>query len=160
MDGQRSDRVQLIDEMNQVLTRLGRMKDSFYGARLESLGMTLLQFSGLQAIDQLGPGVSVGEIGEEIGAPPSTMTSLTNRLVALGSIERYTPPDNRRVVLLKATAAGSRIVREFQCEREADTEAIFAEMSDDEIAAITRLLTGIVANIERLQAVKRQRSPD
>lgn len=158
MDGQPT-RARMIDDMNLLLTRLSRLKDSFYGTRLESLGLTLLQYSGLQAIQQLGPGVSVGEIGEEIGAPPSTMTSLTNRLVTLGYIERYTPPDNRRVVLLKATDSGAALVREFQCEREADTEAIFAAMPDGEIAVITRLLAEILANIERLQVFKQERAP-
>ena len=152
-------RAQLIENMNREMTRMSRLKDSFYGARLDSLGLTLLQFGGLQAIDQLGPGVSVGEIGEEIGAPPSTMTSLTNRLVALGFIERSTPPDNRRAVQLSVTEAGSRIVYEFRCEREVDTEAIFETMSDQEIEFLTQLLSRIVRNIERVKVVKQQHAP-
>lgn len=156
MDGQDKTRAQLIEDMNREMTRMGRLKDSFYGARLDALGLTLLQFGGLQAIAQLGPGVSVGEIGEEIGAPPSTMTSLTNRLVALGYIERSTPPDNRRAVLLSVTEAGARLVQEFKCEREADTEAIFETMSDEEIAFLTQLLTRIVGNIERVKVGKQE----
>ncbi len=54
MDGQRPNRAQLIDEMNREMTRMSRLKDSFYGVRLDSLGLTLLQFGGLQAIEQLG----------------------------------------------------------------------------------------------------------
>lgn len=151
MDGQRPNRAQLIDEMNREMTRMSRLKDSFYGARLDSLGLTLLQFGGLQAIEQLGPGVSVGEIGEAIGAPPSTMTSLTNRLVTLGFIERSTPPDNRRTVVLSVTEVGTRFVAAFRQEREADTEEIFATMSDQEIEFLTKLLTRIVGNIERVK---------
>ncbi len=154
MDGQQRARAQLIDDMNREMTRMSRLKDSFYGARLDSLGLTLLQFGGLQAIEHLGPGVSVGEIGEEIGAPPSTMTSLTNRLVALGFIERSTPPDNRRAVQLSTTEAGARIVHEFRCERDEDTEAIFATMSDEEIAYLTNLLARIAGNIERVKLGK------
>jgi DNA-binding MarR family transcriptional regulator len=154
MDGQEKTRAQLIEDMNREMTRMSRLKDSFYGARLDALGLTLLQFSGLQAIDQLGPGVSVGEIGEEIGAPPSTMTSLTNRLVALGYIERSTPPVNRRAVQLSVTEAGARIMDAFRCEREADTEAIFETMSDEEIAFLTQLLERVVRNIERVKVGK------
>ncbi len=151
MDGQRPNRAQLIDEMNREMTRMSRLRDSCYGARLDALGLTLLQFGGLQAIEQLGPGVSVGEIGEEIGVPPSTMTSLTNRLVALGFIERSTPPDNRRTVVLSGTEAGTRFVAAFRQDREADTEEIFATMSDQEIEFLTQLLTRIVGNIERVK---------
>lgn len=156
MDGEHTTRAQLIENMNREMTRMSRLKDSFYGARLDSLGLTLLQFGGLQAIGQLGPGVSVGEIGEEIGAPPSTMTSLTNRLVALGYIERYTPPENRRAVLLTVTEAGARLVHELRCEREADTEAIFETMSDEEIAFLTQLLARVMGSIERVTLGKQQ----
>ncbi len=159
MDGERTTRAELIENMNREMTRMSRLKDSFYGARLDSLGLTLLQFSGLQAIAQLGPGVSVGEIGEGIGAPPSTMTSLTNRLVALGYIERSTPPDNRRAVLLSVTEAGARLVDEFRCEREADTEAIFGSMTDQEIEFLTQVLSRLVRNIERVKVVKQEHAP-
>ncbi len=156
MDGEPVTRAQLIENMNREMTRMSRLKDTFYGNRLDAIGLTLLQFGGLQAIAQLGPGVSVGEIGQEIEAPPSTMTSLTNRLVALGFIERTTPPDNRRAVLLSVTDAGARLMDEFRCERDADAEAIFATMRDEEIAYITNLVARIVGNIERVKLAKQE----
>lgn len=157
MDVQHKTRDQMIDQLNQKLTRLTRLKNGVYGARLDALDMTLLQYGCLQAIEQLGPGVSIGEIGEEIGAGPSTMTSLTSRLVALGFIERYTPPDNRRVVLLKSTEAGSRVVYEFQCEEEVDMVALFAAMTDDMIATVNQLLAALLENAERLHASRSSR---
>jgi MarR family transcriptional regulator, organic hydroperoxide resistance regulator len=155
MAGEEKTRAMLLEEINEVMNRLTEMKDGFYARQLESLGLTLLQFTGLQAIDQRGPDVSIGEIGEAIGAPPSTMTSLTNRLVALGYIERYTPPDNRRAVLLKTTELGAKLVYQLRCEREEDVEAIFEAMTDDQLAYLTSVLHSLVENIARRLAEKR-----
>jgi DNA-binding MarR family transcriptional regulator len=155
MSGEDKTRAELLEEFNVAMNRLAQLKDGFYARRLESVGLTLLQYTGLQAIHQLGPGVSVGEIGEAIGAPPSTMTSLTNRLVALGLIERYTPPDNRRAVLVKATPAGETVVDDLICEREKDTDAIFEAMTDEQIAYLTGVLHSVVESVARRFEEKR-----
>jgi DNA-binding MarR family transcriptional regulator len=155
MGGEEKSRAELIEEFNVVMNRMKQMMDGFYARKLDSLGLTLLQLAGLQAIDQRGPEVSIGEVGEAIGAPPSTMTSLTNRLVSLGFIERFTPPDNRRAVMLKTTEPGAALVYELGCEREKDSDAIFEALTDEQLAYLTNVLHIVVERVTQRYDEKR-----
>ena len=52
------------------------------------------------------PGSSVSELAAAAGAPPSTLTSVLDRLERRGLITRGSQPGDRRRVLIELTAAG------------------------------------------------------
>lgn len=57
-----------------------------------------------------GP-VRASEVSDRTGLTQSSVTALLDRLEGRGYITRVRPPENRRVVLVEATAAGRELAR-------------------------------------------------
>ena len=119
---------------------------------VEGTGLSLMQLTALTAMYEQETDVSVGRIGELIGAPPSTMTRVTNRLVSLGYIERYTPPENRRAVVLRCTEEGKAVARTVVKEDKQHLEALFEGLSNEDIILLTRSFRRMEANVRELVA--------
>jgi DNA-binding MarR family transcriptional regulator len=152
MDGDVKTRSELIEEFNTAISGLIRLRDGMYAGHVESTGLSLMQLTALTAIYEQETDVSVGRIGELIGAPPSTMTSVTNRLVSLGYIERYTPPENRRAVVLRCTEEGKAVARTVVKEDKQHLEALFDGLSDEDIEVLTRSFARMEANVREMMA--------
>lgn len=147
MDGDVETRTALIEEFNTAISRLIRLRDGMYASHIEETGLSLMQLTSLTTIYEQGPDVSVGHVGELIGAPPSTMTSVTNKLVSLGYIERFTPPQNRRAVVLRCTEEGKAVARTVVKEDKRHLEALFAGIENDDIEVLTRAFLRMEANV-------------
>src|SRR5919197_1374510 len=122
MGGQPTTISEQVAELDKLFEETVRVGHDFFATQLEDFDLTVLQYGALAAIDRLGPDVAVGEVGDAIGAPPSSMTGLTNRLVNDGLIERYPPPQNRRTVVLRTTPAGHDLVRAVDARKAASLE--------------------------------------
>ena len=151
-------RAELIDEFNTMVGGLIRLRDGIYASHVESTGLSLMQITALSAIYEYGSDVSVGQVGDQIGAPPSTMTSATNKLVSLGYIERFTPPENRRAVVLRCTEAGIAVARMVSKEDQAHVDTMFEGMTDDDLAELTRLFGKLEVNVRKMMAEKLRRT--
>ena len=138
-----------IAELHDFLQQMMRVGDEFFAVQLEEFGLTLLQYAALEAIDRLGPEVAVGEVGDAIHAPPSSMTGLTNRLVSAGLVERSTPPENRRTVVLRTTPEGHELVRAIDGRQRESLGIVLSDFSDDDVQRFQSLLARIKANMER-----------
>jgi len=85
--------------------------------------------------------LQMSEIASVLMNSPSGMTRIADRLVKGGLIERDTPMDNRRVVRVKLTAKGSRLLdRADQAFREALEGSFSSHLTDNEIADLRRLM--------------------
>ena len=149
MIAQGTRRDEQIAELYDLLQQSMRVGDEYFASLLEEFGLTLLQFAALEAIDRLGPEVAIGEVGDAIHAPPSSMTGLTNRLVQAGLIERYTPPENRRTVVLRTTAAGHDLVLTVDARRLEALGPVLSGFSDDDVRRFRDYLTRTKDNMER-----------
>lgn len=67
------------------------------------------EFTVLRVISG-NPGVRQGTLARVLNIKPAHMTKLVHRLVQSGLIERATPPEDRRAVELRLTAAGEAFV--------------------------------------------------
>jgi DNA-binding MarR family transcriptional regulator len=138
-----------IDQLHDLIQRSMRVAEDYFAAQLEEFGLTLLQHVALEAIDRLGPDVSIGEVGDAVHAPPSSMTGLTNRLVNDGLIERYTPPENRRTVVLRTTPKGHELVRTVDARKRDALERFLEGFSEEEVRQFRSFLERTGANMER-----------
>jgi DNA-binding MarR family transcriptional regulator len=74
-------------------------------AELVDLDLTASEINALANLAD-GRGRTVSELGAAVGARPTTLTSVLDRLERRGHITRGTRPGDRRVVLIELTPSG------------------------------------------------------
>ena len=74
----------------------------------DELGISPPRLSALSVVVFAGP-LPIGELATAEGVAPPTMTRLVDGLERDGLVRREADPDDRRGVLVRATAQGSRV---------------------------------------------------
>lgn len=78
------------------------------------------------------------ELAERERVSTPSMTRTVNGLVDLGLVAREPHPDDRRQVLVRATAEGHRVVAETLASRDTWMLQHLSELDDDQIALLRR----------------------
>ena len=129
---------------NDALEALLSASRAFVGLAARSLAavdedVTLPQFRALVVLATRGEQRSI-DIAEELGVNPSTGSRMADRLVRKGLIRRVRSTGDRRVVQLRLTPAGLRLVDEVISRRQADLAELVAATADLWKPAVTRAL--------------------
>ncbi len=139
---QEPSRDELIREFDTVLDRVSRMMRQITTRELsETYGLSLLQLQVLAALWLSGPELEMSSLAGRPEAPASSVTSIVDRLLKLGLVERRHSNVDRRSVLANITPAGDDLMTRF----DAWTIEMLAQMlsrSDvEDIAACLRVFT-------------------
>jgi DNA-binding MarR family transcriptional regulator len=93
------------------------------------------QFGVLSQIQSRGS-VSMSELAVARNIALNTATSLVDRLVTAGLVERRGDPTDRRVVRVVVTARGQELVERLRAVRAAAIRRLLDDLSDEEIDTI------------------------
>jgi MarR family transcriptional regulator, organic hydroperoxide resistance regulator len=110
-------------------------------AELVDLDLTASEINALANLAD-GQGRTVSELGAAVGARPTTLTSVLDRLERRGHITRGTRPGDRRAVLIELTPSG-RLTATTIRQAIADLER--RALGDLTAEAITALRTALQA---------------
>jgi DNA-binding MarR family transcriptional regulator len=125
--------VELADRLHSaaihLLRRLRRQDDAS--------GLPAPQLSALSVIVFGGP-ITLGDLAQAEQVRPPTITRLVAALEQDGLVERVSASDDRRVVHVKATARGARLLHEGRQRRVASLAVALRELPAGERAAIAR----------------------
>jgi DNA-binding MarR family transcriptional regulator len=88
------------------------------------------------AFVQRSPGASLSDLAEHVGLSLPAMSSLVERLVGRGLVERQTDPADRRRVTLRLSALGEKTIREAREATRARLAALVSRLSDADRASI------------------------
>jgi DNA-binding MarR family transcriptional regulator len=101
--------------------------------------------------------VSMGELAVARNVALNTATSLVDRLVTAGLVERRGDPDDRRVVRVVLTPRGQTLVEQLRTVRRAAFRAVLDELSDEEIDRVLAALPALarLAGLRQPAAVRR-----
>lgn len=111
----------------------------------EGTPVNFLQIHALVLIDA-HPGLTMKELAEYLRVASPSATSFVGRLVKLGWVERERDDENRKLVRLRVTTEGKRVLREKKSKRVAAIKRILQLLSPQELrdlAAILEKLHGI-----------------
>lgn len=111
----------------------------------ESTGLRAPQLSALSVIVFAGP-LTLGELAEAEQVRPPTITRLVSALEREGLVERESDPQDRRVVRVRATARGVRLLEEGRRRRVASLAERLRTLTPAERAALEKA----TAILERL----------
>lgn len=111
---------------------------------------TELTMAQVRAITFLSTGTpKTSEIAAYLGVSPSSATSLVDRLVSKGLVERLYNPDDRRVVRCRLTPLGQEQLRRFWCLSTGRLESAASTLSLEEIKVLVHALEVFRAAIGR-----------
>jgi DNA-binding MarR family transcriptional regulator len=93
-----------------VFTILSRHREAELEEAFRPLGLNVARHRALAVVERLQP-CGMTELAGFCAVDRTTMTRTVDQLVGQGLVERETPPNDRRQVLLRATAAGIALHR-------------------------------------------------
>ncbi len=114
-------------------------------------GIALADLHALRVLELAGA-IPVSGLGAELGLARSSATNLVDRLERAGLVDRSTLPGDRRVTLVRPSAAGYAALESFAVVRESDLVRRLLRLDDDDRAAFADLLERITAAIEESPA--------
>jgi DNA-binding MarR family transcriptional regulator len=113
MSDEALDVSELASDLRLLVGRLARrMRQEAAG------GLTPSELSALATIEELGP-IQLGDLARVESVAPPTMTRAAGRLEDRGLVRRRPDSVDGRVVLVEATAAGRRALRDLRTARAA-----------------------------------------
>lgn len=121
---------------------------------LAALGLSDATWSPLMHIARAGDGLSQKDLAARIGVDGSSLVRVIDILSTKGLIERRQEATDRRTNHLHLTEAGRAAVATIQTELTRLEEAMLADLSDADIAALSDGLTRIDDRIRALRAAR------
>lgn len=112
-----------------------------------------LNLSDLSVIAFVGayPGCIMGDVANELSSPLSTATTVVDRLVRKGLIERRRNEENRRTVQLQLTPLGQQLQDRITTTKRASCEAILESLKSCDRNIYIELMEQIAENAQSLR---------
>ena len=149
--------IEPIEELRYLVLGAQREGARMLAELLRPAGVTAAQAEVIAVLRDAGRPLTLREIGERLVCESGSPSRLVASVVAAGLIERRERPSDRRAVELSLTAAGSTSARQVAEAERRLHDALAAELSDREIAAIVRGLRKLVDGRPAGDAVARRR---
>ncbi|WP_242903678.1 MarR family winged helix-turn-helix transcriptional regulator [Actinomadura terrae] len=131
----------------QQLAELGRAFVAVWFQAQEHVANHLppSQLRALQVVADR-PGISVRELAAELGAMPSSVSRLCDRLVVAALLDRSPADVDRRQVTLRPTAEGTQLLHDITLQRRVDLARVLARMSAEQRTHLQQGLAAFAAH--------------
>ena len=120
-------------------------------------GVTPTQLSVLKLLAEIGD-LSLGTLSKEIRAHNSTVTGIVDRMEAAGLVERARSDRDRRVWIIRLTAAGKKVAERARVSPWDVLRQALAELSPSDQEKLTSLMRKVALNVQ--SAVQPRRSKE
>ena len=142
-----SDRKELIDRIAESMERMRRLGRARMRDDLAGSDMTMPQVRTLYFLSR-GP-QRMKDISDHLMRGMPSATSMIDRLVRKGYVERVPDPSDRRVVLCRITGPGREMLDRFSRMGAVGFEAVSESLTDDELDKIAPVLEMLVDAMAR-----------
>ena len=129
-----------------LFTVVARHRDARLEAALRPLGLNVSRHRALTSIDRLQP-CTMGELSEFVAVDRTTLTRTVDQLADAELVERRTPREDRRQVLLTLTTAGRAACRRALQAIYRVNRDLLADMAEEEQRALARGLDSLVGRL-------------
>jgi DNA-binding MarR family transcriptional regulator len=151
-----SPREALIESVLQLESRLMQERCAVQPPPLLDIDVTMLQLKTLLILSSAAGskdpgGMRVSDLARWLEVSAATASTLLDRLVDRGLIERREDPLDRRQHRCRASSAGQELVRRFYEGTQAQSRELLDVLSDDELRSIQEALQILTEAIPRLR---------
>jgi DNA-binding MarR family transcriptional regulator len=91
--------------------------------------------------------LQVGELARALGVSPAASSKNLDRLERFGLVFRESSEDDRRVILLRATAEGEKLVREYESLKAAHLEPVIEALGREKTELLCDLLEEVCGGV-------------
>jgi DNA-binding MarR family transcriptional regulator len=106
----------------------------------ETFDVTFPRFDLMAQLDRAPNGMTLGELSGRMMVSNGNVTGLSERLAALGLLDRRQSRSDRRAQLVSLTPEGRRVFRAMARAHEGWIAEMFAQLAPADIEALMRLL--------------------
>jgi DNA-binding MarR family transcriptional regulator len=136
-----------LDELQAVFRQLIRKMQSEWTKYVEQ-GISGSQAIILETLERNGP-QKVSDLAEVLDITSGAVTFLCDKLIAAGYAERYRSEDDRRVVFMKITEEGLKLLPILKQQRNSIIKTFFGGLSDQDIDHLIKVFNQVLHNIEK-----------
>ena len=129
---------------------IGAMKCAM-SERLVRLGISMTQLNIMYILQRNGV-MTMSRVAEVLGASLSNATGLVDRMEERGFVERIGVPEDRRVVLVRMTEAGTRMLQESDALSDELMRDVLAHLHSDELPVIAHAVAEVRSALEATAA--------
>jgi len=110
-------------------------------------GVTPTQLSVVKLLREIGD-LSLSSLSKEIRAHNSTVTGIVDRMEAAGLVERARSDEDRRVWIIRLTAAGRKVAEKARVSPWDVLRQALAELSPADQEKLTSLMRKVALNVQ------------
>jgi len=134
----------------EVITRLRRVLRASIRSEYpwESLPMARVEL--MQRLRE-EPGLRLNDLAARHRLASNTVSTLVQHLVTAGLVSRQPDPGDRRAVLLRLTAAGERMITDWQAAHQRRMASALAGLPEADQRAIQAVLPALSRLVDRLE---------
>jgi DNA-binding MarR family transcriptional regulator len=131
--------VRLKDQLSYLVASLHRQLDAELAERLRPGGAPVEHFRILEALDAREP-LAMGELAAQALIETPTLTKVVDKMTTEGLVYRAPDPNDRRRVLVLATAKGKALFKRLRGVTQAQERRIAEMLEADKAAKLKDLL--------------------
>jgi DNA-binding MarR family transcriptional regulator len=132
------------------IVRTSTLASIVAGKILRQFGLTEAQFNVLFALKYKTRALTQVELGRRLVVTRATVTSVLDKLVSKGYVERCSVPDNRRSYHVELTAAGLRVVDALEPVYRDTIRRVLGDLDENEVRRLIGLLEPVRARLWEL----------
>ena len=136
----------LNNEIIEMLINVMRTMRHSLSGKLGASHITMLQFEALWHIKQ-NKNTQMSDISKHFATTMPTATSLVDKLILINLVKRIDDPEDRRIVNVKLTKKGEKILRDFLRQRESRMNLFLSFLSLSDKKDLLRIMKKISKNI-------------
>jgi len=125
---------------------IGTMKCAM-SERLVRLGISMAQLNIMYTLQRNGE-MTMSHLADMLGVSLSNATGLVDRLEERGLIERSRVPEDRRVVLVRVTQAGTQLIQESDALSDELMRTVLEHLDPAELPAIAHAVAEVRSALE------------
>jgi len=148
-----ADADELIDEIIADFKRTTWAMKCAMSERLVRLGVSMAQFHIAVTLQRNGV-TTMGRLADLLGVSLSNASGLIDRLEERGFVERTRVPEDRRIVMVRVTDAGTKLIEQNDALSDELMRDVLGRLSPDELPAIARATADVRAALEATNDVR------
>ena len=153
-----SDAGELMDQIIADYKRTTWAMKCAMSERLVRLGVSMAQFHIAVTLQRNGV-MTMGRLADLLGVSLSNASGLIDRLEERGYVERTRVPEDRRIVMVRVTDAGTRLIEQNDALSDELLRNVLGRLSPDELPAIARATADVRAALEATTDVRASALP-
>ena len=119
----------------------------------KQFGETLPRFDLMAQLERVEDGMTLGEVSKRMMVSAGNVTSLVERLVQIGYVERRTAPNDRRSQLIRLTKNGRKHFGRMAAAHQSWVAELLGNLSHDDMQAAMHELAKVKESVSRAIAL-------